>query len=67
MKLVSTAELSDILKISPRWIQIQVKKEKNPLPCYRVGRCLRFYPPKVLDWIEAGYANDRQGKQVKAR
>lgn len=51
--LINIYELSLRIKISDRWIRKQIKLSKNPMPHYRVGARLRFYYPKVLDWLEA--------------
>ena len=51
--LINIFELSSRIKISDRWIRKQIKLSKNPMPHYRVGARLRFYYPKVLDWLNA--------------
>lgn len=57
IELIDIQELAGNLQVSSRWIRSQLKLEKNPIPHYRVGSRLRFYYPKVLDWLDAKTKN----------
>ena len=51
-RLLTTDELSEILRVSRRWIQQHVADAG--LPHYRLGparRLIRYRLPKVLEWV----------------
>jgi hypothetical protein len=51
--LIDIDDLSSKMKMSKRWIREQVNLADSPMPHYRPGQRLRFYYPKVLDWLDA--------------
>ncbi len=55
IELITIDELASRISISTRWIRGQINKDKNPMPHYRVGSRLRFFYPKVLDWLDCKY------------
>jgi hypothetical protein len=57
INLIDIQNLSNKIQISTRWIRKQIKLKVNPMPHYRVGARIRFYYPKVLDWLDAKTVN----------
>jgi len=49
--LLSIAEVSQLLKLSAKSVQRLVAR--GSLPCYRIGRLVRFSPGDVFRWLEA--------------
>ena len=55
--LLTTDELCERLKVSKYWVSRQLNKSKNPLPSIKITRRHhRFSIEKVMDWLNAGYA-----------
>lgn len=52
-KYLTAQEVADHFRVSLSTVYGQVKAAKNPWPCLRVGRQLRFSPEHVAQ-IEAG-------------
>ena len=49
--LLSTAEVARQLNLSTKSVQRLVTR--GNLPCYRIGRLVRFAPGDVFRWLEA--------------
>jgi excisionase family DNA binding protein len=49
--LLSIAEVARLLKLSPKRVRRLVAR--GSLPCYRIGRLVRFAPGDVFRWLEA--------------
>jgi hypothetical protein len=54
--LLTPEELADRLKVSPSWVFEQTRarskvRNKNPLPCIRLGKYLRFSWLAVCAWM----------------
>jgi excisionase family DNA binding protein len=49
--LLSTAQVAQLLGLSPKTIQRLVAR--GSLPCYHIGRLVRFAPGDVFRWLEA--------------
>jgi excisionase family DNA binding protein len=49
-ELLSTLELSKLLKISESWVRKKVFMRE--LPYFKVGNCVRFKREEILIWIE---------------
>lgn len=49
--LLSIAEVALLLKLSAKSVHRLVAR--GSLPCYRIGRLLRFAPGDVFRWLEA--------------
>lgn len=56
MQLITLNELKERIKMSEVWIRRRVNDKVKPMPHYRIGTQLRFYLPKVLDWVDARYS-----------
>lgn len=57
--LVTTKELCEKLKVNKYWVCRQKNKAKNPLPYIYIGKNTVRYPlEKVMDWLNAGHAQD---------
>jgi excisionase family DNA binding protein len=49
--LLSIADVAHLLKLSPKSVRRLVAR--GSLPCYHLGRLLRFAPGDVFRWLEA--------------
>jgi excisionase family DNA binding protein len=49
--LLSIAEVARLLKLSAKSVHRLVAR--GSLPCYRIGRLVRFAPGDVFRWLEA--------------
>lgn len=50
--ILNLKELSERLKVSERWVYEKSRRRcQNPLPCYRIGRYLRFNWTSVSSWL----------------
>ena len=48
--LLTTDEVSEMLRISPRTIEKWVRQRR--IPYLKVGRCVRFYRADVIKWLD---------------
>ena len=49
--LLSIAEVAQLLNLSPKSVRRLVAR--GSLPCYHLGRLVRFAPGDVFRWLEA--------------
>ncbi len=54
--LLTPAELAERLKVSPSWVFEQTRerariRNRNPLPCIRLGKYIRFSWTAVCEWM----------------
>lgn len=60
--LLTLEELAGRLKVRKSWIYDQQRSTcANPLPCYRVGRYLRFNWIDVCGWLESVKRGGKRG------
>jgi hypothetical protein len=56
LDILTPEELAARLKVPKSWVFEQTRarsatRNKNPLPCHRMGKYLRFYWPEVSQWL----------------
>jgi len=59
-RLISLKDLADVTGMSMRWLHERTRR--NEIPCYRLGRALRFDPVEVRRWLvqhRAGAGEER--------
>ena len=53
MKSYTLNEMADILKVHPSWLYSKTRlKGDDKIPCYKIGKYLRFNPERVLEWLQ---------------
>jgi excisionase family DNA binding protein len=61
-EILTPEECAALLRVRPSFIYAKSRKrQRNPLPVYRIGRYLRFIRAAVLAWLE-GQGNQRKGR-----
>jgi len=51
--ILTPDELADRMKTSRGWVfEMTRKRQRNPIPHYKVGKYLRFHWPDVCAWME---------------
>ena len=51
--ILTPDELAERLKTSRSWVfEMTRKRQRNPIPFFKVGRYLRFHWPAVSSWLE---------------
>jgi excisionase family DNA binding protein len=51
--ILTPEELAERMKTSRAWVfEMTRKRQRNPIPHYKVGRYLRFHWPDVCAWLE---------------
>jgi excisionase family DNA binding protein len=56
--ILTPEEVAALLRVPQSWIYAKSRRrQRNPLPTYRIGRYLRFSRTAVLAWLE------KQGNQ----
>ena len=51
--ILTPEELAYRMKTSRGWVfEMTRKRQRNPIPHYKVGRYLRFHWPDVCAWLE---------------
>lgn len=52
-EFLTVNELSELLKIPKSWIYSRTRiKDKNSIPCIRIGKYVRFDESEVLEWLK---------------
>jgi predicted DNA-binding transcriptional regulator AlpA len=52
--ILTPAELARRLKVPQSWVFEKTRKrQKNPLPVFRIGRYVRFHWPDVAAWLDS--------------
>lgn len=69
--ILTPDELAERLKVKRSWVfEMTRKRQRNPIPHYKVGKYLRFSWPDVCEWLEStrqeGVA-DRRSNRTRAR
>ena len=54
--ILTPAQLAERLQVSTSWVFEQTRqraktRNKNPLPCIRMGKYIRFIWPQVCEWL----------------
>ncbi len=58
-RLLTAAELAEILNVSPRWVRLHTSN--GDLPHFRLGRYPRYRLSRVLEYLEE---NERGGQST---
>lgn len=64
-EILTVEEVAELLKVSTGWVHEKCRtRSRNPLPCYRPGRYLRFSREEVLVWLRStsNIKNKNRGK-----
>jgi excisionase family DNA binding protein len=52
-EILTPEECAALLRVSEGWVYAKTRRrQRNPLPCFRIGRYLRFSRSAVLAWLE---------------
>jgi excisionase family DNA binding protein len=52
-EILTPKEVAAMLRVAPSWIYAKSRRrQRNPLPVFRIGRYLRFSRAAVLAWLE---------------
>jgi excisionase family DNA binding protein len=52
-EILTPEEVAAMLRVAPSWIYAKSRRrQRNPLPVFRIGRYLRFSRAAVLAWLE---------------
>ena len=52
-KLLKAEEVADILQVSPGWVRAHANGRRPELLAVKMGKCLRFRPEKIKEFIES--------------
>lgn len=63
--LIRALEAADILSLSPR--KLWELTNRSAIPHRRVGRCVRYVPRELQEWIDAGCPEEPMKWQLRAR
>jgi hypothetical protein len=51
--ILTPSELASRLKVRTSWIYEKTRdRQRNPIPCFHIGRYLRFSWPDICSWLE---------------
>ena len=52
--ILTVEEVAELLRVSPGWVHEKCRRRsRNPLPCFRPGKYLRFSREEVLAWLRS--------------
>jgi excisionase family DNA binding protein len=61
--ILTAEETAKLLKVSVGWIHAKTRgRSRNPLPCFRPGKYLRFSREEVLAWLRST-SNIKKGRK----
>ena len=61
--IMTVDEVAAMLKVTPGWVHEKCRRRsRNPLPCFRPGKYLRFDRDEVLAWLRST-SNIKKGKK----
>jgi excisionase family DNA binding protein len=61
-EILTPAEVASRLKVPETWVYEKTRKRcGHALPCFRIGRYLRFSWPAVSAWVESTQPGKRKG------
>ncbi len=53
-EILTPEQVAEILQVSVGWVHEKCRaRSRNPIPCFRPGRYLRFSRTAVLAWLES--------------
>jgi len=58
-ELLTVEEMSARLKVKPSWLYFRtMQKGEGAIPCFKIGKYLRFNPIAVMGWIQEKYGKN---------
>ena len=58
--ILTAEELAERWRVTPKWVLNHARNVRDPIPCYRLGRYIRFEDSAPLrEWFERRRANGR--------
>ncbi len=61
--ILTAEEVAELLKVTVGWVHAKTRsRSRNPLPCFRPGKYLRFSRDEVLFWLRST-SNIKKGKR----
>jgi len=62
--IMTADEVAALLKVTPNWVHEKCRRRsRNPLPCFRPGRYLRFDRDEVIAWLRSTSNIKSKGKK----
>ncbi len=52
-RLLRAGEVAEMLQVSQGWVRAHANGRKPELPAVKMGKCLRFRPEKIKEFIES--------------
>ncbi len=68
--ILTPEELAARLKVPKSWVYEKTRfrsRNRNPLPCLRLGRYIRFDWTKVVEWLTKGDGDYPMGRKKTGR
>lgn len=62
-EILTPAETAELLRVPESWVYEKSRRRcKDPLPCHRIGRYVRFHRAEILEWF-GRTSNVQKGKR----
>ncbi len=53
-EILTPEEVASLLRVSESWVYEKSRRRcRDPLPCFRIGRYIRFSRAAVMNWLES--------------
>jgi excisionase family DNA binding protein len=66
-EILTVEEVAELLRVTPGWVHEKCRqRSRNPLPCFRPGKYLRFSREEVLAWLRST-SNIKKGEEVMTK
>jgi len=66
--ILTPEEVAARLKVPPSWVYEKTRARcRNPMPCLRLGRYIRFAWPKIIEWLSTESQQQAAPRSVPAK
>lgn len=67
-QILTPEEVAALLRVSESWVYEKSRRRcRDPLPCFRIGRYIRFSRAAVMKWLESTATGNGAGKTKRRK
>jgi len=67
-QILTPEEVASLLRVSESWVYEKSRRRcRDPLPCFRIGRYIRFSRAAVMNWLESTATGNGAGKSKRRK
>jgi len=67
-EILTPEDVAALLRVSESWVYEKARRRcRDPLPCFRIGRYIRFSRAAVMKWLESTATGNGAGKTKRRK